>query len=101
VGQLADAGKTVFASRCAGCHGQKGEGGRAPAIIGANANLTKYTDAQGLFNYISTAMPMNAPGSLSQQDYLQALGFLLLQNQFATASTPADSNRLSSILLKK
>src|SRR4030042_1117882 len=52
VGQLASAGQTVFASRCAGCHGQNGEGKTAPAVIGASASLTKYNDAQGLFNYI-------------------------------------------------
>lgn len=101
MGQYADAGKVVFTSRCAGCHGDAGQGVRAPAIIGANANLGKYKDAQGLLNFISTVMPPNAPGSLPQQDYSQVLAFLLVQNNFTSPETPFDPNQLSSLPLTK
>ena len=100
-GQLADSGKTVFASYCAVCHGANGQGVTAPAIIGANASLGKYNTAQGLLSFVDSAMPLNAPGSLSQQQYLQVLSFLLVQNNFVSAGTVLDTNHLDAISLNK
>ncbi len=99
-GQLADAGKTVFATRCAGCHGDSGQGVRAPAIIGANASLAKYNTGQGVLDFVDTAMPANAPGSLSQQDYLDVVSYLLVQNNYVSPGTALDTSRLGSINLK-
>ncbi len=101
MGQYAQAGTTVFANRCAKCHGDKGQGVTAPAVIGQNASLDKYNTAQGLLNFMSAAMPLDAPGALSQQEYRQLLCFLLVQNNFAAANAPFDQNNLSSIALKK
>lgn len=99
--QLASAGQTVFAASCAKCHGAQGQGVTAPAVIGANARLDKYNTAQTLLSFISSSMPLNAPGSLSQQQYQQLLSFLLLRNNYAQASTPFDPNQLGNIQLKK
>ncbi|MFH1032427.1 MAG: c-type cytochrome [Chloroflexota bacterium] len=100
IGQLSDAGKTVFAGKCAGCHGDQGQGSRAPAIVGSSASLQKYNTAQGLLDFISSAMPPPAPGSYSRQEYLQALCFLLVQNNFASAGTAFNENALSGLQLK-
>jgi polar amino acid transport system substrate-binding protein len=100
VGQFADAGNTVFANRCAKCHGANGQGVTAPAIIGTSASLQKYNTAQGLLNFIDTTMPFDAPGSLSHQEYLQVLCFLLVKNNFASGSVTFDENGLGSIQLK-
>jgi mono/diheme cytochrome c family protein len=100
-GQLANTGKTVFSNKCSKCHGDNGQGVTAPAIIGSNASLSKYNTAQGLLNFIDTAMPFNAPGSLSSQDYMNLLGFLLVQNDYVTANTAFDPNQLGNIQLKK
>lgn len=100
-GQLAQTGKTVFASRCAKCHGDSGQGVTAPAIIGASASLDKYNTAQGLLNFIDTAMPMNAPGILSQQEYSQVLSFLLVQNNFTPSDKVFDASNLGNIPLKR
>ena len=97
--QLADLGKTVFANRCAGCHGESGQGVQAPAVIGAGTSLGKYNTAEGLFNFVSTAMPAKAPGSLSQQDYLNVVSYLLLQNSFVAPTDLLDASRLGSITL--
>jgi hypothetical protein len=75
VGQLAEQGKVVFATK-ATCHGDSGQGGRAPAIIGANAQLAKYNNAKELC-------------------------FMVLQNKFATADTAIDPNQLERLVLKK
>lgn len=100
VGQLAQQGKTVLSVK-GGCHGDSGQGLRAPAIIGSNAQLAKYNNAKGLLNYITATMPANAPGSLTQQEYLQVLCYILLQNNFAAPDTAIDPNNLEVIELKK
>ncbi len=100
-GQAADSGKTTYASKCAKCHGDNGQGVTAPAVIGSGANLGKYNTAQGLLEFISAQMPFDAPGSLSSQEYLNILAFLLVQDNYVTAATALDSNQLVNIQLKK
>ncbi len=100
-GQLADQGKAVFASHCAKCHGDQGQGVTAPANIGPTAQLQKYNTAKGLYDYVSTLMPNDAPGSLSQQEYLQVVSYLLVQNKFVTPNTPIIPDTLQSIPLTK
>lgn len=72
-----------------------------PAIIGANANLGKYSTAQGLLTFISTTMPLDAPGGLSQQEYFQVLCYLLVQNGFTPGNTVFNASNLGSIRLTK
>ncbi|MDP3878843.1 MAG: c-type cytochrome [Dehalococcoidales bacterium] len=98
--QLAETGKTVYATHCAECHGDNEDGITAPAITGVNARLAKYNTGQGLMDYVNTAMPQDNPGSLSQQDYLNVVGYLLVENNFISPGTPLDANRLGNITLK-
>ncbi|MBI4789012.1 MAG: cytochrome c [Chloroflexi bacterium] len=100
-GQLGDAGKAVFANRCASCHGQNGQGVTAPANIGPNANLQKFSTAKGLYDYVSVSMPQDAPGGLSPQEYLQLVSYLLVENKFVKLDAPLDQGRLDGIALKK
>jgi polar amino acid transport system substrate-binding protein len=99
-GQPADTGKAIFASHCARCHGANGQGVTAPTVIGTNSSLDKYNTAQGLYNFVSTAMPANAPGSLSQQDYLDVVTFLLVQDKYISPGTVLNTSQLGSISLK-
>ena len=99
-GQLADSGKTVFASACAKCHGDQGQGITGPTLVGASANLVKYGTAQQLLSFVGTSMPLDAPGSLSHQEYLQLLCFLLVQNNDASGSAAFNENALGSVQLK-
>ncbi len=100
-GQLADAGVTVFASRCAGCHGNQGQGGSVgPAIIGVNAGLDNYATAQGLLDFISAYMPQSAPGSLPHEEYLNVLGFLLVRNDLISPAFTFEESKLQQIPLE-
>jgi mono/diheme cytochrome c family protein len=99
-GQMAGTGASVFTSKCASCHGDNGQGVTAPAIIGAGASLGKYNTAQGLLSYISAAMPANAPGSLSHQDYLNVLSHLLVKNNKVSSDTTFNESDLGNISLK-
>jgi mono/diheme cytochrome c family protein len=93
------AGKSIFSNRCARCHGGQGQGALAPAVIGSNQSLGKYNTAKGLFDIISVAMPFDAPGTLSRDEYLQVLSFILVENKFTTAQG-FSPDRLDSITLK-
>ena len=99
-GGFATVGQTVFAARCQVCHGDQGQGRTAPAVIGVGANIARYNTAGGLYNFISTTMPMNAPGSLSAQDYLSVTSFILVQNNLVKAETPISQEQLDNIKLK-
>ena len=99
-GSLAQQGQSVYTGNCAGCHGASGQGVTAPAVIGASAALGKYNTAKGLLGFISAAMPLSSPGSLSHQDYLNVLCYLLVQNNYAFPTTSFDENALVNILLK-
>jgi cytochrome c len=99
-GSLSQAGQTVFTNVCTVCHGASGQGGTGPALIGSGSNLAKYNTAKGLLDFISTAMPQNAPGSLSHPDYLSVLSYLLVQNNFASPTTAFNEGDLANIALK-
>jgi hypothetical protein len=44
-------------------------------------------------------MPATSPGSLSEQDYLYVLSFLLVQNDYVSADTIVDEATLNNISL--
>ena len=95
-GQLAIAGQIVYAKSCTSCHGAQGQGGKSSALIGTGSNKT----AAGLYQSISTTMPMNAPGSLSSQDYLNVMSYLVVQNNLVKNKTPISAGQLDSIKLQ-
>ncbi len=97
-GQLADAGKSVYADNCARCHGDQGQGVTGPALIGPSASYGRFSNADQLLSYISTAMPMDHPGSLTPQQYLQVTAYLLVQNNILQPG--ASMSNLGSVPLK-
>jgi mono/diheme cytochrome c family protein len=96
-GTLAAAGREVFGAECARCHGTLGEGLEGPAIIGENTNLPAFVTARGLYDFIRLGMPLDAPGSLPEENYLAVLAFLLLENGKVQAGTPLSPEALDEI----
>ena len=88
-----------------GCHGARPyENGftlpkTVPALIGANT-LTKFATARSLYDFMRAAMPFNQPASLSQEEYLQVLAYLLEQNQRAPEGVELDLDSLQNIRLQ-
>ncbi len=71
-----DEGKSVYKDHCASCHGTKGEGDSAPAIVGVKAlpiappagaktRRSEFKNAADVEAFVKSAMPIDAPGSLS------------------------------------
>lgn len=99
-GTLAEAGQDVFRQECAECHGAEGEGQVGPALIGENTNLPAFGTAEGLYDFVRRGMPLDAPGSLPEQEYLEVLAFLLLANAEVEEDTPLGVEGLDEIDLQ-
>ena len=75
-----DEGAVVFSMVCATCHGESGAGtSRAPALVGEGA-LPTFDTAESVYQFASTNMPANDPGSLAREQYVAVVAFLLSRN---------------------
>ncbi|MGZ3543347.1 MAG: c-type cytochrome, partial [Vulcanimicrobiaceae bacterium] len=81
----ASTGEKTFGQSCATCHGENLEGGAGPALAGDNFKTlsTKVKATVGdVFTYMTTNMPMNAPASLSHDQYTTIMAFILSKNGY-------------------
>ncbi|GAA5534181.1 PQQ-binding-like beta-propeller repeat protein [Deinococcus aluminii] len=95
----AKSGQQVYTASCQNCHGQQLQGGAGPALKGASF-LSRWDNKplSDLYNFIAHQMPLNAPGSLSQKQYLDVTAYILAQNGFTAGSKALDQNALSTKL---
>ncbi|HZW03254.1 MAG TPA: cytochrome c [Anaerolineaceae bacterium] len=75
------AGAEVFEAECVECHTAGGIGPELNA-----ATLSAYGNAQALYDYTSANMPLDAPGSLSEQQYWDVTAHVLQE----AGQLPAD-----------
>ena len=98
----ADAGLQVFSQSCASCHGANLRGQSGPALAGpdfaSNLSYSKMS-AQQFYDFVRTQMPANAPGSLSEQQYLQVLAYILSKNGYPAGASPLSTSTLGSLQL--
>jgi len=83
-------GKSVYVQYCQSCHGQEGSGGSADELAGARHGLTDnppdktigtyWPYATTVFDFTRRAMPLNAPGSLSDSQVYAVTAYLLYLN---------------------
>ncbi len=76
--EQADNGRAVYAAQCAHCHGTNLEGLDAPAL--SEETMQNFSTAAGLFDMISVAMPPQAPGELTEDQYLEIMAYILAHN---------------------
>lgn len=101
----AAAGKDVFDKTCAMCHGDHLQGGSAPALAGEqflSVSQFQKMSAGYFFRFMSTHMPLNAPGSLSREQYLNILAYLLDANGYPSGprELTADNDELNRIKIE-
>jgi cytochrome c len=84
-------GETIFEQRCAGCHGEFGEGvGRWPTLAGGAGTLTDdrplktigsyWPYASTIIDYVRRAQPFGNPQSLSIDEVYAVAAYLLFLN---------------------
>ena len=96
-------GETLYAERCAACHGQTLAGMEAaPALAGPafNASWTG-TPLSDLFERIRISMPQDKPGSLGRQQTGDIVAYILSFNKAPAGQTelPADGDQLKTITI--
>jgi cytochrome c len=114
-------GASVFAAKCAACHGAAGEGqvgtppagqAAAPKLVGRDPRegfpfgqdpkLAKtvgnyWPYATTVFDYVRRAMPISAPGSLTNNEVYAVVAFLLAQNEIIDKNAVLDSATLAAV----
>ena len=86
-------GQSDYTQNCSGCHGANLQGGAGPTLIGS-AFLNKWANGHplgNLYQVISKQMPLNAPGSLKQDQYLAITAYVLQKNGYVAGSKPLDA----------
>jgi cytochrome c len=84
-------GRTVFAARCASCHGPNGEGGAVgAALVGGKGTLATarplktvgsfWPQATTVWDYVNRAMPFDQPGLLKPDEVYAVVAYLLNLN---------------------
>src|SRR5579863_6255834 len=86
----ANAGRAIYQATCTSCHLPNMQGTfEAPPLAGANfMNTWRNRPTSDLFTRIRNTMPISNPGSLSDQDAVDLVAFIL-QSNGATSGTQA------------
>ncbi|ARP80669.1 cytochrome C [Bordetella genomosp. 8] len=105
-GTLAD-GKSLYETRCAACHGVKGEGGLGDRLAGGVGTLADrkpvktvgsfWPYATTLYDYIRRAMPLDAPQTLSNDEVYSVTAYVLALNGLWPDGAPANARTLLQV----
>jgi mono/diheme cytochrome c family protein len=93
----ADRGQALFRSKCASCH--------APNRFTDDLFYLSFAGKPmwEMFDVISDTMPEDKPASLTPEEYVDVMAYLLKLNNFPTGNTelPVGKEALSAILMEK
>src|SRR5215471_2241578 len=98
----AQAGQTIYSTRCASCHEA---GGETTRLIGAGfTDAWRTRTSRDLYTRIKTTMPFSNPGSLSDGETASVVAYILKSNGAAAGSaefTPATTVAINSIIAQR
>ncbi len=107
-------GASIYAARCAACHGAKGEGGSADRLVGRNAGDSfayatnpklirtvgsYWPYATTLYDYTFRSMPFTAPGTLTPDETYGLVAYVLFLNDIVPASAVMDADTLPRVVM--
>jgi S-disulfanyl-L-cysteine oxidoreductase SoxD len=102
-------GLAVYAEHCATCHGDKGQGGLAPRLVGGFGTLAAadpvrtvgsyWPYATTLFDYIRRAMPFDAPESLRDDEVYAVSAYVLWLNGVVPQHLVLNADNLPKIVM--
>ena len=96
------AGASVYASQCSVCHGSELQGKTGPALAGQDfRDSISYSKMSGkqLYQFISSQMPYDSPGSLTEQEYQQIVAYILEENGFPAGKQALTTATLDQVSL--
>src|SRR5258705_7192478 len=101
-------GATVFAAKCAACHGAKGEGGAGPRLVGGQGTLAPpalpvQTAGSYLpypttvFDYVRRTMPWDRPKTLTNDEIYAVTGYILNINGIVKDGEAMNKDTLAKV----
>jgi quinohemoprotein ethanol dehydrogenase len=95
----ANRGKGLYNQTCRSCHTENLKGGdQVPPLVGETfMSHWQGRSVKDLFDRVRTTMPQNNPGSLSDQDYIDIISYLLQANDFPQGMDDLKSNSKEAI----
>ena len=100
-------GSTIFAAKCAVCHGENGKGGSAAAVVGGQpltsgietaktvANFWGYSTI--VFDFTRRAMPWPRPRTLTNDEVYALTAFILAQNKIIGSNDVMNAQTLPKV----
>jgi cytochrome c len=103
-------GRTVYADRCASCHGPNGEGGGVGApLAGGTGTLTTarplktvgsfWPHATTVWDYVNRAMPFDQPGLLTPREVYAVVAYILNLNGIIGDAAVMDARSLARVTM--
>ena len=76
-------GKAVYEKQCALCHGPNLDDGEFGPVLRGPEFLVRWSgkSVEDLHTYTAETMPSTSPGSLSQEDYLNLVAYMMARNE--------------------
>jgi cytochrome c len=107
------AGKQIYDAQCASCHGANLEGGIGDRLVGGRGTLVNNDPTKSpiktvesywpwsttVFDYVKRAMPMNAPGTLTDEQVYAVSAYILSEAKIVPADTALDAKKLPAITM--
>lgn len=100
-------GENIYRQKCLACHGENGLGASADQLAGAQMSLTsEYPEktigtywpyATTLFDVVRRGMPMNAPGTLTDNETYAVTAYLLYLNNIISKDDVMNSSTLPKV----
>jgi len=94
----AERGHTLYMQNCSRCHGADLSGNyETPPLVGRFMPYWSGSTLDALFDYVSTAMPLDHPGALSAGVNVDILAFILKSNEIPSGSKELSAGSLKPI----
>jgi len=100
-------GASIFAQRCAACHGATGTEGPNDRLVGGQGTLagdrpvrtvgSYWPYATTVWDYVNRAMPLNNPGSLTPNEVYALTAFILFRNGIVQETEVIDRGSLPKV----
>jgi len=103
-------GKAIYDQQCSSCHGPKGQGGSADELAGGSRDALKgvhpdktigsyWPYATTVFDFIRRSMPLDKPGSLSNDQLYAVTAYLLHLNRLWDEHTELTATTLPKVAM--
>jgi S-disulfanyl-L-cysteine oxidoreductase SoxD len=94
----AERGHTLYMQSCSRCHGPELWGTyEIPPLVGRFMPYWSGSTLDALFDYVSTAMPLDHPGALGPSANADIVAFILKSNDIPSGSTELSADRVKAI----